>query len=81
MGTMYMTMFKFFRSRITDFHDSDIKVERYTGQRVVAVNSNRVACYLLNGHYDDLVIRALCIELHAGFNILLGRKHVAGYIL
>lgn len=81
MGAVHMAVFQFFSSRITDIHDDNFKVERYTGQRVVAINSDGVAFYLFNGYNDCLTIRALGVELHAGFNFLLRWEHAAGDIL
>ena len=79
--TVYVAVFKFFCRGITDIHDDHFKVECDTSERMVAVNSNSFAFYLFNGDNNGLTIRALGIELHAGFNFLLGREHAAGYIL
>ena len=80
-GTMYMAVFKLFRSGVTDLYYGDIKVKGDTGQRVVAVNRDGVAFDLFNGDYDRLAIRALGIELHAGFDFRFRWEHAAGYIL
>ena len=79
--SMYMAMFKFFCRGVTNIHNDDLKVEYHAGQRVVAIDNDGVICDALDGDRDGLAIRALGIELHAGFNFLLRREHAAGNIL
>ena len=78
---VYMTVLEFFCRGVPNGVYGYIKVKRYAGQRVIAIDCDSVIFDLANGYRDGLAIRTLRIELHVCLNLVFRWKHAAWYFL
>lgn len=74
---MYMAMAQFFVGGIANINNLDVVMQGCAGKRVIAVDGDLLAFDLGDGNYHDVTFLVLCLELHAGFDVVIGVEHGA----
>jgi len=72
-----MAVFHLFGRRFTHGNNGDVEMQPLAGEWMVAVHRDRVALHGDHGHDIDSVF-AVCLELHAGGELLDASEQVSG---